>query len=145
MNCLSVTNKDNMIFDHLDDKFTFGKYSSQDLGFVLMHNPAYIDWLVKNVSGQYFQLSDNALNETSLIFPHFPLTNEFREQVLNQRNSYSYESEDIEDEVEKDAAHYERDTYDYYAGSYAQDEMGYSDDDIETIFDGDPIAYWNID
>lgn len=134
-----------MIFDHLDDKFTFGKYSSQDLGFVLMHNPAYIDWLVKNVSGQYFQLSDNALNEISLIFPHFPLTNEFREQVLNQRNSYSYESEDIEDEVENDAAHYERDTYDYYAGSYAQDEMGYSDDDIETIFDGAPSAYWNID
>ena len=23
--------------------------------------------------------------------------------------------------------------------------MGYSDDDIDTIFDGDPDAYWNID
>lgn len=32
-----------------------------------------------------------------------------------------------------------------YRGSYAQDEMGYSDDDIDTIFDGDPSAYWNID
>lgn len=30
-------------------------------------------------------------------------------------------------------------------GSQAQDEMGYSDDDIDTIFDGDPSAYWNID
>ena len=29
--------------------------------------------------------------------------------------------------------------------TYAQDEMGYSDDDIDTIFDGDPSAYWNID
>ena len=28
---------------------------------------------------------------------------------------------------------------------HAQDEMGYSDDDIDTIFDGDPSAYWNID
>lgn len=36
-------------------------------------------------------------------------------------------------------------TYERYAGSYAQDEMGYSDDDIDTIFDGDPNAYWNID
>ena len=36
-------------------------------------------------------------------------------------------------------------TYDRYNGSYAQDEMGYSDDDIDTIFDGDPDAYWNID
>ena len=36
-------------------------------------------------------------------------------------------------------------TYDRYNGSYAQDEMGYSDDEIDTIFDGDPDAYWNID
>ena len=39
----------------------------------------------------------------------------------------------------------EHPTYGKYAGSYAQDEMGYSDDDIDTIFDGDPDAYWNID
>ena len=32
-----------------------------------------------------------------------------------------------------------------YSNSYAQREMGYSDDDIDTIFDGDPDAYWNID
>ena len=36
-------------------------------------------------------------------------------------------------------------TYNNYHGSFAQDEMGYSDDDIDTIFDGDPSAYWNID
>lgn len=35
--------------------------------------------------------------------------------------------------------------YGEYAGSYAQDVMGYSDEDIEDIFDGDPDAYWNID
>lgn len=40
---------------------------------------------------------------------------------------------------------YEESTYEKYGGSYAQDEMGYSDDDIDTIFDGDPMAYWNID
>ena len=40
---------------------------------------------------------------------------------------------------------WESSTYDKYSGSYAQDEMGYSDDDIETIFEGDPNAYWNID
>jgi len=36
-------------------------------------------------------------------------------------------------------------TYERYRGSYAQDEMGYSDDDIDTVFDADPLAYWNID
>ena len=40
---------------------------------------------------------------------------------------------------------YEPQHYSEYAGSYAQDEMGYSDEDIDTIFDGDPSAYWNID
>lgn len=31
-------------------------------------------------------------------------------------------------------------TYEKYNGSYTQDVMGYSDDDIDTIFDGDPSA-----
>ena len=35
--------------------------------------------------------------------------------------------------------------YGEYAGSYAQDEMGYSDDVINDAFEGDPDAYWNID
>ena len=37
------------------------------------------------------------------------------------------------------------DTYDYYSGTWAYDVEGYSDDDIDTIFDGEPDAYWNID
>lgn len=35
--------------------------------------------------------------------------------------------------------------YGEYAGSYAQDVMGYDDDTINDAFDGDPDAYWNID
>jgi hypothetical protein len=35
--------------------------------------------------------------------------------------------------------------YDKYRDSFAQNQMGYSDDDIDEIFDGDPDAYWNID
>ena len=44
---------------------------------------------------------------------------------------------------------YDKDNYEphygEYAGSYAQDTMGYSDDMIDDAFDGDPDAYWNID
>jgi hypothetical protein len=40
---------------------------------------------------------------------------------------------------------YERPTYDRYNGSYAQDVEGYSDQEIDDIFDGEPDAYWNID
>ena len=35
--------------------------------------------------------------------------------------------------------------YREFAGSYAQDVEGYSDDVINDAFDGDPDAYWNID
>ena len=35
--------------------------------------------------------------------------------------------------------------YGEYTGSYAQDVMGYSDEEIYDAFDGDPDAYWNID
>ena len=48
----------------------------------------------------------------------------------NTRKSYSY---------------YEPRHYEEYAGSYAQDVMGYSDEDINDAFEGDPDAYWNID
>jgi hypothetical protein len=39
----------------------------------------------------------------------------------------------------------DQDTYDRYHGSYAQDVEGWSDQDIDEVFDGDPEAYWNID
>jgi hypothetical protein len=50
----------------------------------------------------------------------------------------NYYSDDYEE-------NYYNHTYDEYAGSYAQDIMGYSDDIINDAFEGDPDAYWNID
>ena len=35
--------------------------------------------------------------------------------------------------------------YEEFAGTYAQEVAGYSDEDIYDIFDGNPEAYWNID
>ena len=32
-----------------------------------------------------------------------------------------------------------------YAGTWAHDEAGYSNEEIDTIFDSDPDAYWNTD
>ncbi len=40
---------------------------------------------------------------------------------------------------------WEASSYGKYSGSYAQDEMGWSDDDIDTVLDENPDAYWNID
>lgn len=54
-------------------------------------------------------------------------------------------SDSENEECDYEEPYCERDTYNNYNGSWAQDVEGYSDDDIDTIFDGDPSAYWNID
>ena len=48
--------------------------------------------------------------------------------------------EDEDDEYDSYGSHYGE-----FAGSYAQDVAGYSDDVINDAFEGDPDAYWNID
>lgn len=48
-----------------------------------------------------------------------------------------FEYDDYDD---NDEQHYE-----VYAGTYAQDVAGFSDEEIDEIFDGEPDAYWNID
>lgn len=45
----------------------------------------------------------------------------------------------------EDYSYEEERTYERYNGSYAQDVEGWSDQDIDDVFDGDPDAYWNID
>lgn len=32
-----------------------------------------------------------------------------------------------------------------YAGTYVSDVMGWSDEEINDVLDGEPDAYWNID
>jgi hypothetical protein len=62
--------------------------------------------------------------------------------ALEQKRS---EISDASDSNDYDFDDYERRTYDDYNGSYAQDEMGWSDQDINDVFGGDADAYWNID
>ena len=50
-----------------------------------------------------------------------------------------------ERDIQRGLDNYRESTYNEYNGSYAQDVMGYSDQDIDDAFDGDPEAYWNID
>ena len=62
---------------------------------------------------------------------------ELRSLVPRSRHRYVDQDEYNNEEY---GSHYGK-----YAGSYAQDVMGYSDDVIDDAFDGDPEAYWNID
>lgn len=49
-------------------------------------------------------------------------------------------------EEEYDDPFYEdKTTYERYNGTYVQDVEGWSDQEIDDAFGGEPDAYWNID
>lgn len=135
------------IIKHLDDTIKFGKFKGSSLGEVLMYKPDYLMWIVENVDGSTFKLMDSAIEEMRVIFPEFKITEDFenlRKQQLNEQiapdNKYKEEIFAPSYDCLVDTQ-----TYGRYAGTYAQDVAGYSDDEIDTIFDGEPDAYWNID
>lgn len=149
------------LFDHISDKFTFGKYCGYTLSDVLDKNEEYVDWCMMNVEG--FVLTDEVMDEFKKIYPDFIISSAFLlKQTLKlleitddeEENEYDDEWDGLtpaERYLKANGREYigwersEPATYNRYNGTYAQDEMGYSDDDIDTIFDGDPSAYWNID
>lgn len=47
--------------------------------------------------------------------------------------------------INEDSTKKSKKRYGEFAGSYAQDVMGYCDEVINDAFEGDPDAYWNID
>lgn len=128
------------IFENIDDCLNFGKYKGLSLADVLEINPSYVNWCVKKCDGVHFVLEDNVISQIKEAFPEFPVTSEFENLCCDCYDQYM---------SDVDESYYiccdEVPTYCRYNGSYAQDEMGFSDDDIDTIFDGDPDAYWNID
>lgn len=70
-----------------------------------------------------------------------------KEHVIEEVHSpipLSFITKDYDVQSDSDYLHQER-TYNDYNGSYAQEVMGYSDQDISDAFDGDADAYWNID
>ncbi|MCQ2345893.1 MAG: hypothetical protein MJZ82_03915 [Paludibacteraceae bacterium] len=137
-------------FTSLESRFTFGRYKGLTLADVMDINPEYLIWCVTTI--EQFLLYDNALEEIRIAYPNFPIYEAFERCRLNNLerppiDSYATGNEpcDYGDDSEDYQCYDDEPTYDRYNGSYAQDVMGYSDDDIDTIFDGDPSACWNID
>lgn len=132
-------------FEALAQMFDFGKFKGCDLGEVLMCSPSYVQWVMENVDGNSCAFSDEVIEQIQTIFPDFIISSELTNKIKERQSEYEEEwSEDLL-ELGHNTEYDDKDTYERYNGSYAQDEMGYSDDDIDTIFEGDPSAYWNID
>lgn len=132
----------NCYLSSLSSIFTFGKYKGLSLADVLDMDPSYLHWCIKHCTGVNVVLDDDAMEEIKVAYPHFIIDKLFEQERNWNCAMIEFESqEDSADEMNwKEEQRFER-----YAGSWAQDEAGYSDDEIDTIFDGDPSAYWNID
>lgn len=141
-------------FTSIESHFPFGKYKGGTLGDVIDRDPDYLTWCMMHIDG--ILLHDSAIEEIRLAFPEFPISPEFENR--RQQNWESYQDDFDECSVPEDFVECydpidcddnfsfnDEPTYERYHGYYAQDEAGYSDDEIDIIFDGEPDAYWNID
>lgn len=89
--------------------------------------------LSQGISEFFIELIDSKI-ESYLLEAQESISDFIENPVINNPSSYS------EYQEERDEEEYGR-----YSGSYAQEQEGYSDQDIDDIFDGDPDNYWNID
>ena len=122
----------------LDTEFTFGKFEGKTVKLVVDIEPDYIVWCAINLD--HFYISDDVLEEIKNVSPSF----NFSEEGVKRLNK-KYEAWKNKPKRSYTPRNYTRPSYGHYAGSYAQDVAGYSDDIIDDVFEGDPEAYWNID
>lgn len=140
--------KSRYIFSSAADIFEFGKFKGKTLADVLFCSQGYLLWLSQNLPPSFCTFTEQAIKELLLLRPEFD-----SDTILSELKYEDYIYDLEEDALECLQDDYEDcNDYDYedrhfglYAGTYAQDVEGYSDEEINTIFDGEPDAYWNID
>jgi len=116
----------------------FGKYNGAILEDIAQSDANYINWCIINLD--HFYLSEETV-EILKSDSGFTISAKAI-LALEQKRLEMLDSSDSND---YDYDSYDRRTYDDYNGSYVQDQMGWSDQDINDVFGGDADAYWNID
>lgn len=130
-----------MKFYRLDTEFTFGKYKGKTVKEIIEIQPTYLEWCAINLD--HFYISDEIIEEIKVIKPDFTITEEGQQKLAEKYSNW--ESEQQQDDYDDFDDYDRRESYGQYAGSYAQDVEGLSDDFINDVLGGDPDAYWNID
>ena len=126
-------------FYSLDDEFKFGKHLGDSLKNVLESDPGYLVWCLDNLS--HFMMSADLIEEIRESYPSFP-----GNDLLDSHELYEPDFDEEDDAYySRNDEYYEEQHYEEFAGTYVQDEMGWSDEMIYDALDGDPDAYWNID
>lgn len=131
-----------MKFYTLDTALTFGKYEGLTLDLVIAGEPRYINWCIINLD--HFYISEEDLDLICQRYPNFKLSQQAQEVLEGKYESLLAQDID-EDDLWDDHFENSRESYGMYAGSYAQDVEGLSDNFINDVLGGEPDAYWNID
>jgi hypothetical protein len=144
-----------MKFYYIDTQFTFGKYSGKTVREALEIQPSYIDWCAINLD--HFYISDDVIDTIKSTKPDFVLSEQGMQKLRDKYEKCEQEKQKQEkpkQEKCKETRDYSDfsypfgkygNHYDEYAGTYAQEVAGFSDELIDDVFEGDPDAYWNID
>jgi len=127
-------------FYSLDDEFQFGKHLGSSLRSVINDDPGYLVWCLENLI--HLEMSSELIETIREEYPNFP-----GNDLLDQHELYEPDFEEEDDYYDPESDYYdeEEEHYEEFAGTYVQDEMGWSDEMIYDVLDGDPDAYWNID
>ncbi len=120
---------------------SFGKHQGKTIEEITLEDPKYIVWCIVNLN--HFMIDHSTVEELKKINPYFNISEEAEEKLASKKIEMQEDEKEYMDRDDDDWT--EHHTYDDYNGSYAQDQMGWSDQDINDVFDGDADAYWNID
>jgi hypothetical protein len=121
----------------------FGKYKGQSCKEVFQKDTQYISWCFQMID--WFCITDEIFEKLPVVIALRENTHENWLQIFidkhNEKKVMITNSYPRTNEVD----YYEKESYGQYAGNYAQDIEGLSDDFINDVLDGNPDAYWNID
>ncbi len=120
---------------------SFGKHQGKTIEEITLEDPKYIVWCIVNLN--HFMIDHSTVEELKKINPAFNISAEAEEKLARKKIEMQEDEKEYMDRDDDDWT--EHHTYDDYNGSYAQDQMGWSDQDINDVFGGDADAYWNID
>lgn len=106
----------------------------------LLHPEQYSKWGIIDETGE-----EVLPVEYDAVWKFFGKHREFTRVVKNGVSHNVYFRDLLREVSDDDESYDEERHYEEFAGTYAQDVAGYSDEDIYDAFDGEPDAYWNID
>lgn len=113
----------------------FGRFDGKELSEIVNIKPDYIEWCIIHLD--HFYISEETMDSLIEINSAFTVSLHMQD-ILEEKSQNMYSRTNV-------YGGFDRPTYGKYAGSYAQDQEGLSDNFIDDVLDGFEDAYWNID